>query len=279
MPRLKASLCPAGARVAVRCRVAAHAAVRLAADELNRLRREPLPAVAEPLPASFLKHAEDQSVAAVTAVRRAIAARGWDDPRFGAWGAVAAVNFFGRQGIAQTIQRYAQEGPWAVSPHLIPQHSFHAASGVISQVWRMHGPNFGAGGGPCAATDAFLFGAAVLAERRVPGIWLVLTGHESELLPPANDQTPAGTGMPRCEAAALALMPETSAGGVHVRVCPEEPAGGREAEYVASLAPFSLSALVDELMADLSAPAAAWRLPGCGWVELETRAAGGEDAA
>src|SRR5436190_23051960 len=121
MPPLNALLSPPAPRPALRCRLAAHAALRAPAEILPALRHQPGPSAGAPLAPSFLKHAEDQSVVALSAVLRAVAHRDWAGRSFADWGVVAAPNFFGRHGIAQTVQKYAQEGAWGVSPHLIPQ--------------------------------------------------------------------------------------------------------------------------------------------------------------
>ena len=113
----------------------------------------------------------------------ALEQQGWQTRSFAAWGVIAAPNFFGRVSNAQSIQRFQAEGAWGVSPHLIPHQSLHGLAGTLSQALKIHGPNFGVSGAPNAGLDALLIAAAMLADGSLPGLWVVLTGHESELIP------------------------------------------------------------------------------------------------
>src|SRR5205807_3785835 len=97
-----------------RCPVAACAAVRATAEVLAQWRKQPPPLAGHPLPASFLKHSDEQTVAAVAAVHEAISRQGWSGRSFSDWGVIAAPNFFGRGGTASQIQRFAEEGAWGV---------------------------------------------------------------------------------------------------------------------------------------------------------------------
>jgi hypothetical protein len=264
----------------VRCQVASHAAVRATPEVLAQWRRVPPPITGQPVPASFVKHAEDQTLAVLAAVYAAIErwrATGREPAApFAQWGVIAAGNFFGRGGTASAIQRFAQEGAWGVSPHVIPHQSLHAVSGTVSQLLRVYGPNFGIGGGAQSCHDAFLIAAAMLAEGTIPGLWLLLSGHEREWLPVENSKSaePAcgGAGAPVCEAAALALIPrstpcrgeivEATDSGVYLRIGPDAcgAAGGGE---------LTLSALVEALLAVDGPIGGTWRMPGAGWFELE----------
>jgi hypothetical protein len=91
-----------------------------------------------------------------------------------------------------------------VSPHLAAHHSQHAVSGTISQALKIHGPNFGIGGGPGSAGEAVLAAVAMLARQPVPGVWLVLTGWDPGLTPDRSGQPQAGS---VCVGLALALGP------------------------------------------------------------------------
>ncbi len=247
---------------AIRCHVAAHATLRAPAEMIDPLRRQPCSPGPQPLPASLLKHSEDQAVVALTTVLRAIVRAGWEGRSFADWGVVAAANLFGRCGIAQTVQRFVEEGAWCVSPHLIPHQSLHAVSGTLSQALKCYGPNFGIGGGGQSCRDAFLLAATLLADARVPGLWLVLTGHEREYIPIENGQPAAPP--PVCESAALALTRAADAdGGLTLRVGPDDRQGSE------LLPEFRLTDLIEELTQH-EQPAATWRLGTMGWVELET---------
>ncbi len=257
--RLNANVCPAQKGTAVACRVAAHATLRASAELIAQLRRQPWTVGPEPLSVAFLKHAEDQTVVALTAVQRALARAGWEGRSFTDWGVVAAPSFLGRIGIAQSVQRYAEEGAWGISPHLIPHQSLHAVSGTLSQALRIHGPNFGSGGGPNAGLDAFLLAATLLTDSRLPGLWLVLTGYEEEYVPSENGR-PAPP-PPVCAGAALALTGATGEEeGLCLRVGPDG----------AALPEFHLGALAEALAPGVR-PSGRWRLGEAGWVELAWR--------
>src|SRR5205085_11137593 len=112
--------------------------------------------------------------------------------------------FIGRVALAAAMHRFAAEGAWGISPHLIPHRSLHALSGTVSQGLKIHGPNFGVGGGPRAAAEGLLAAAALLGSRPLPGVWLVLTGWQPEPVPDAHGHTATPS---VCGAVALALLP------------------------------------------------------------------------
>ncbi len=219
------------------------------------------------MPGSLLKHSEDQTVATVAALHDAIGRGGWASGSFADWAVLAAPNFFGRGGTAHAIQRFSQEGAWGVSPHLIPHQSLHAVSGTVSQLLKIQGPNFGISGGAQACHDAFLTAVTVLAEGAVPGVWLLLSGHEREWIPVQNAKTIEPPRPPMCEAAALALVPATTGeDGFYLRIGPEMMRPG--------LADLTLSTLIDALARPSGPMPQAWRLPGAGWLELEVVVSG-----
>jgi hypothetical protein len=169
----------------------------------------------------------------------------------------------GRKAIASTVQRLAQEGAWGVSPHVIPQHSLHAVAGTVSLALRAHGPNFGVGGGPRACDDAFLAVAALVADETLPGVWLLLTGHDTEWLPAENGRDRPAAEAPACEAVALALVPISADGGLTLRIGPEAVSKG-----AAGVPEFRLSEFAGALGDPGKRLDSAWRLPGGGWFEL-----------
>ena len=257
----------------IRCAIAAHAAVRATPEMLAQWRRQPPPVAGQPLPTTFLKHSDDQTVASLAAVHQAIVRAGWLGRSFSDWGVIAAPSFFGRGGMAHAVQRYAEDGAWGVSPHVIPHQSLHAVSGTISQLLKLHGPNFGINGGPQACNDAFLIAAALLAEAAVPGLWLLLSGHEREWMPTENGKSadPSTTERiqpPVCEAVALAVVPAAPDDDLCLCIGPEATETGRDV--------FTVAALIAALTAMDGPVARTWTLPGAGWLELEaaTRTAG-----
>jgi hypothetical protein len=201
---------------AVCCDVAADAVVRLSLESLPELRRQPGPVVGEPLPASFLKHADEQTVAGLAAVYQAIGRANLETVCFRDWGVVAAPRFLGRPAMATALQRFAAEGAWGVSPHLIPHRSLHSISGTVSQALKIHGPNFGVGGGPRGASEVMLAAAALLQGQRLPGVWVILTCLDPELPPDEGGRATPGT---QAVGLALALTPAPL-------TLPSPPAGG-----------------------------------------------------
>jgi hypothetical protein len=184
------------------------------------LRRHPGPVCGAPLPPAFLKHADEQTVLGLAAVYHAIHDYHLKPP-FTAWGVLAAPRFLGRPTMAAALLRFAAEGAWGVSPHLIPHRSLHAMSGTVSQALKIHGPNFGVGGGPGAAVEVLLAAAALLELQNVPGVWVVLSGLDPEKAPDEAGRTSPGI---HCVGVALALVP-TRAGwpGIRLRVVAGEP--------------------------------------------------------
>jgi hypothetical protein len=194
----------AGAARAVGCELAAHAVVRVRIESLAELRRHPGPVHGVLLSPAFLKHADEQTVAGLAAVYHAIHDHGLSGTVFRDWGVLAAPRFLGRPAMAAALQRFAAEGAWGVSPHLIPHRSLHSISGTVSQALKIHGPNFGVGGGPGAAREALLGALSMLGCRRLPGLWVVLTGLDPEAAPDEGGRPAPGTAV---VGLALALSP------------------------------------------------------------------------
>jgi hypothetical protein len=157
------------------------------------------------------------------------------------------------------LERFMAEGAWGVSPHMIPHRSLHALSGTVSQALKIHGPNYGVGGGPACASELCLTVAALLADPRLPGAWLLLSGWDPE--PEVNG---ADTTSPSaCGAAALALRrAQAGFNGLRLQIAPAS-------EAPASASFFSVESLLNSLANDAAPAAAQWRLEGGGRVALE----------
>jgi hypothetical protein len=184
--------------------------------KIDSLRREPGDLQGRELPASFLKHADEQSVCGFAAVLQAIRAAGSPVDAYREWGVIAAAKFVGRSQCGATIARFFDQGVRGVSPHAIPQISLHSLSGVISVGLGIGGPNLGAGGGMKAIPDGLLTAATMWAEGRLPGLWLLLTEWDTEPLPQKNGRTVAD-GV--CHALAMALVPgEGVPSGVRLQI-------------------------------------------------------------
>ena len=232
------------------CDVLAYGSVRLTPAEIPGLRQKPGPAPSNSLPASFLRHADDQTVVGMAAVLKAIAENGLGSQRFTEWGVLASPRFLGRVTLAGTIQRFRAEGAWGVSPHIIPHRMLHSMSGAISQALKIHGPNLGVGGGPEGLLESLRVATAMLHGDRLPGLWVVLTGWDPEPIPDAPAPLPAGAG---CVGLALALTAaRANWRGRRLRLVPPEHdrSSGRKPRRGAD--PDLLS--LETLLAALSAP-------------------------
>ena len=190
------------------CGLAFHAVLRVEAGRLDEFRKAPPNAQGTALSAGFLKHVDAQTLLGMAAIDRAL----HDSPippdsplrDLDRWGVIAAPRFLGRVTLTPVIANFHVEGAWGVSPHHVPHRSLHSFSGTVSQVFRMHGPNFGAGGGPGSEIEGLIAAASTLAGSALPGLWLAITRVEPEL-PPVNTNhiDPRAT----VEAVALGLVP------------------------------------------------------------------------
>jgi len=267
---VQTSLISPAVKTMLRLRVAASSVLRADAETVDSWRRQPIVVGAEKLPVSVLRHAEDQTLLALKAVLGARSQAGCADATFADWGVIAAPNFFGRVSIAMTLQRFQQEGAWGVSPHLIPHQSLHAVSGTISQMLKIHGPNFGVAGGPNSAPDAFLLAASLMMDGTLPGLWLVLSGHAAEWIPNAKGAHPPA---PECVAVALALTadragergPRLSIGSVAA------PTGD-----LRLLPMLDVGLFAEESFSMGSLSAGKWRIGESHWIEVEASLEGPE---
>lgn len=139
-----------------------------------------------------LRNSDEQTIAGVRALLTAMkslqpAVTSWHD-----WAIIGCPRFLGRSIICGTISRYFREPKFSISPHIIPNYTLHALSGTISVGLTMHGANFGVGGGPNHIPEGLLTALSVVAERRHPGVWLILSEFNPEPKPddhgkPQND--------------------------------------------------------------------------------------------
>ncbi|MDR3622914.1 MAG: hypothetical protein P4L85_26405 [Paludisphaera borealis] len=196
----------AAPRVLLDAAVVAHGSARLTREEIavQRRLREPLAEGWNPIGHATLRSSDDQTVAAVTALRAAIARADAPSSAYDGWGVLAAPRFLGRSKLVVVLDRFKAEGVWGVTPHLIPHFALHAQAGTLSLVLGGHGPNLGIGGGLFSASEGVLSALTWLASGVAPGVWLVLTGWSPEYQPDLNGEPCAAT---HCEALALALTP------------------------------------------------------------------------
>jgi hypothetical protein len=188
--------------------------------------------------------------------------QGWGARSFADWGVIAAPNLCGRITNALAMERFRKEGAWGISPHLIPHQSLHAMSGTVSQALKIYGPNFGVSGGPNASPDAFLIAAAILADGSLPGLWLLMTGYETEWVP-APDGAPSPA--PNCIACALALTPlEFGGDGPQLAI-----GQAANATNLAIFPEFQLGLFAEECTNPAQTPAGKWRLSDNCWLEFD----------
>ena len=169
------------------CGVAYHAVLRVEAGRLDQYRKSPACAKGTALTTGFLKHVDAQTILGMAAIDRAMRDSTFplDSPMrdLSRWGVIGAPRFLGRAGLTSVIANFHVEGAWGVSPHHVPHRSLHSFSGTASQAFGMHGPNFGAGGGPGSEIEGLLAATSTLASSDLPGLWLLVTRVEPELAP------------------------------------------------------------------------------------------------
>lgn len=163
--------------------LAAWSAVRVPYADIDALRAQPSPAGGKTLPARFLKNSDEQTVAGMAAVLRAIHQAGWNDRSFADWAVLGAPQFLGRLAVTGVINRYVAEPTYSVSPHIIPNQCLHSISGTVSVGLGIRGPNYGVGGGRGAAVEALLAALSLLKSSNVAGVWLVMTAFDPEPIP------------------------------------------------------------------------------------------------
>ncbi len=239
--------------------VAACGIVRATPDDMKTLRQNS----PRHVPASFFKHADEQTVAGIAAVCAAVKSAGLEEQSFADWGVVAGACFLGRSVLAAAMDKFAQAGAWSVSPHLIPNHMQHCLSGSVSIALKSHGMNVGVGGGPETVSQTFLAAAALAGDDRLPGLWIVVTGHSPE---PFSEATDGGT--PICHALALALVgafPDQA--GPRLRMLPTARTSPDDTVEIRSN-PLRVKDLTNSL-ASLVGQHLRWRLDSGGWLEWQ----------
>jgi hypothetical protein len=196
-----APLTQAGDELLAQAAVAAAGAISLSLAETDALRSNPGPG-AQPSVAKSLRNADEQTIAGVATMLRAIESRGWQGESFRDWGVVGCPRFLGRMIITALLYRYFEDSKYSISPHVIPNFSLHSTSGTVSVGFTMHGPNFGVGGGPGNLPEGLLTALSLIGEGRHPGIWLLLSEFDPE---PRPDKVGKATNAVNVHAAALAI--------------------------------------------------------------------------
>ena len=255
---------------------------RLTMPELAAMRKAPPPGFAARFSTQLLKHSDEQTLAALTALGTALTESELEQEDFSRWAVISSSRYIGRSAFAAVIDKYRVEGPWGVSVQVIPHRSPHSVSGTISMALGNHGPCIGVGAGPDDEVHALASVAGALRRRQWAGAWVVLSAWTPEL---AIDRAGRPTSDSQCQAAALALVPTFSAGRFatdqrkhdvcdraplgHVRFGPlQNDAGCPLPSDAAGHAAGASPNLTDFLIAPDSA-GRAWRCPFGGVLEVE----------
>jgi len=240
--------------------------VSVPAERLPLLRQRLGPPPAPVFPPSFLKHADEQTVAGLAAVYQAVHDYHLELADLASWGVMAAPQLLGRNAMGAILERFAAEGAWGISPHLIPHRTLHSVAGTICQALGLRGPNFGVGGGPGAAAEAMLVASALLADRQLPGLWVILSGSL-----PAADQATESPKAIAWEAVAMALTLNEDRSGARNTPLLQVGTGLPPRAGDSSLPdwpPFTAAALVAALARTDAGVTSCWRLPYAGWALL-----------
>ena len=185
------------------CAVTANATSRFTFEDINALRKQ-----SETLPGnlgnSLLRHCDEQTLAALVAVRDAIERFETPPEDFHHWGVVFSSRYLGRSAFAQALNKFAIDGPWNVSVQVVPNRSLHSPASMVGLALGCHGPCIGVGGGLDGEPDAWLTATSLLEQQSLPGMWLIFSGWE-----PDNQIDPEGVALEetRCTALVLALQP------------------------------------------------------------------------
>jgi hypothetical protein len=211
--------------------VGAFATVSVPLTDIASLRPKCALPGAKPVASKFLKNADEQSVAAISALFRAIRNAGWEDRSFHDWGVIGVPRFLGRIGVAYNTSQYLRDPSYSVSPHIIPNQSLHSLSGTASLALSLHGPNFGVGGGPNSISEGLLAALSVLSDRSLSGLWVLLTEFDPEPQPDDKGQV---TNPVTCFAVAIAFVSTELVPGTLQLISDQTPA----------TAPVKLSSLI-----------------------------------
>jgi hypothetical protein len=185
------------------CLAASHAIARLSFENANALRK-----ASQSLPGNFgyamLKHCDEQSLMALAAVGQAIERIETRPADFSQWGVIVSSRYLGRAAFAQSLAKFAIDGPWNVSVQVVPHRSLHSPASTLGLSLGCHGPCLGVGGGLDGEIDAWLTASILLEQQSLPGIWMVFTGWEPER---PIDVVGNLIGDVNCTALAIALQP------------------------------------------------------------------------
>jgi hypothetical protein len=187
--------------------VIASAAARAPLAAFGALRKCPPQFPGVKLAGHFLKHADEQTVLALVALRRAVERFRLDTTEQTNWAILGVPRFMARMAGAHILTRFGEAGGPTVPPYALAQNSLHSISGAASIALGVRGPNVGIGGGPGALYEGLAAALTLYGAADCPGIWLLMTQWDPEPIP---DGQGLATNEPICHAVALALRPGAS---------------------------------------------------------------------
>lgn len=169
----------AAANARLECAVTSYAITKLADQDVQPLRRQ-----SDQLPGnlgnSVLKHSDEQTLTALFAVKEAISHFETAPANYDKWGVVFSSRYLGRAAFANSLSKFAIDGPWNVSVQVVPNRSLHSPASMVGLALGCHGPCVGVGGGLDGETDAWFTAASLLDQHSLDGMWLMFSGWEPD---------------------------------------------------------------------------------------------------
>lgn len=161
------------------CGIAAFSTCRMSFEEVNKLRKQS-DAIPGKLGNGTLRHADEQTLCALAATQIVIQKLEGVANDFQNWGVVGSSRYLGRQAFAQSLTRFAAEGPWNVSVQIVPNRSLHSPPSMVGLALGCHGPCVGVGGGLDGETDGWITAASLLEQHHLSGMFLVFSGWDPD---------------------------------------------------------------------------------------------------
>ena len=192
------------------CGIAAYSTCRMSPDDVNKLRKQS-DAIPGQLGNSTLRHADEQTLAALAAVQIAVKQMDGTTNDFQNWGVVGSSRYLGRQAFAQSLTRFAAEGPWNVSVQIVPNRSLHSPPSMVGLALGCHGPCVGVGGGLDGETDGWITAVSLLEQHHLSGLFLLFSGWD-----PDEEVDLEGKQLndAHCTAGVLALQPASATSNI-----------------------------------------------------------------
>ena len=251
---------PAGLELAV----IAYGIARLDYAELAVHRKTPPSRFTPRIGPLLLKHSDEQTVAALVAMDRAMSAANIANEACGRWAVVSTSSYLGRNASVAVTDKFQAEGPWGVSVHPTPHRSLHSVASTVSLGLQSHGPSIGAGGAPGQEPSALLSAAGMLESGAWDGVWTLFSAWSPELEldfkgQPISEST--------CLAVALGLVSQpvvTTVGRVRIDIVE----GGQTAAAPVGDS-HQESVNLTEFLADEGRKRGAWSCSPSPWMRLE----------